>query len=88
MAQAIEIETDHTHFYPGAVGRLLAPRPGPAPFPVLVRFADGVTAEALLDGEVLTVAAYHTRARTAIPRKRWRVKLGDGPALRISARLP
>lgn len=78
-----EIEAHHSHLYPGATGRILLGKDGPA----LIRFADGASASARLAWPELAVAAYTTAAGSDIPAKSWRlVELEDG-AFRVKTRI-
>ncbi|MYM57062.1 hypothetical protein [Thalassovita mangrovi] len=79
----LELETTHSHLYPGARGRVVAG--AVADGPVTLIFADGARAAATLTGNRLQVAAHETAKGTAIAAKGWAIAF-DGADFRITAR--
>jgi len=79
-----ELEPANTHLYPGATGRIAS---GPMDGPVILRFADGSTAQGALRGDVLAVMPHVTAADTSITAKHWRIGM-SGTRFRILKRLP
>ena len=80
----IEIEADHSHFYPGATGRL---RQQGRSGPVVVAFADGARATGRLAGDRLDLDPYTTTAGSRIGPRSWQAEIRPDGALRIAARL-
>lgn len=78
-----ELETTHSHLYPGARGRVLS---GAAYGPVTVSFADGIRVSGTLEGDRLTVTAHRTAKGAAIPEKTWTIRI-EGDAFRIFGRI-
>ena len=78
----IEIGVSSSHLYPGARLSLAGPESGAA----VIRFADGTSATARLEGSELTLAPHTTRAGTRIAAKRWRVARSED-GLRVLAKL-
>lgn len=79
----LELETTHSHLYPGARGRIVAGAVSDGP--VTLIFADGACAAATLTGGRLHVAAHETAKGTVIVAKNWAIAF-DGTDFRIAAR--
>jgi hypothetical protein len=92
------LHATHTHFYPGHHGTLSGVEQLDeleTPADCLVEFSDGSAAEvqilALEKDWRLQVAAYRTAAGTAIPAKRWLMRIDENEGrlrFRILARAP
>lgn len=68
----LELEAGHSHLYPGARGRILGTGSG------LIRFADGGTATARLEGGSLQIGSYRTAAGREIVARTWAIAIEAG----------
>lgn len=84
----LELESRHTHLYPGAQGRVLSGDPL-ADGPVTVAFADGSRASGSLAGGRLSLAPYQTAAGASVRMRSWLLRFERTPAgvaFRVSGR--